>query len=124
MTFGDLVNGQAPAVPSALFTPTHVFTTSITVTFWYSIYVGTITIYQYAGAYQRKFVDLYPSGNYSERFQWRKYELCVPEGTYQLAFIGDVEAKQFTAIDDVMIDSGIPCNFPVTSGKYIENSLK
>ena len=116
MTFGDLVNHQTPDAPSALFSPVHEFLTPVTLTFWFSIYQGNIHVYQYAGAYKRKLVTLTPAADYVDRFKWRKHSMCVPEGTYQLAFVGDIEVTQYTAIDDVNIDSLTPCTFPLTSG--------
>ena len=106
-----------------LFSPMETFHGSTLLKFRYHMMISdedttaalTVFAYSQLGVYEQRLLEI--RGNHGDN--WQQAEVCLPEGTYQLAFVAThgLRFSSDIALDDVELNFDQLCNAS-TKGRY------
>lgn len=104
----------------SLLSPQRSFKTATVLTFFYNMWlnstdtVGALKVYRYSKLHNYDQQMFSISGNQGR--QWQKATICLPAGTYSLAFVGTIGLKYLSdiAIDSISLSADTPCNLGKT----------
>ena len=80
----------------------------------------TVLTYSQLGVYEQRLLEV--RGNHGA--SWQQAEVCLPEGTYHLAFVAThgLKFSSDIALDDIELYFGRPCSGS-TKGRYFSGTV-